>query len=182
MSDLQHSFVSAEGRSASYNNVNRESKRVQFFKDFIFHNPNIGGRFQRSRSVASQEGGTDEGVIEEGEEEEDEEEEEEDEEDASGTKDDEKEETSDKSRHDLPGQSTMHELSRQKLIFGYFNHEVYSEMEERNHIESVIFGPKTEPDNPDVKVSFQQSVLAYMEEVICLFCWRCFSSCAFHSL
>ena len=42
MFDLQHSFVSFEGKSAAYNNFNRGSKKVQFFKSFLLHNPTVG--------------------------------------------------------------------------------------------------------------------------------------------
>ena len=159
MSDLQHSFVSAEGRSAAYNNFNRGSTRVQFFKKFLFFNQGIGGRFDRKSGGASK---NEEEMEAEGEDEEntDEEEGNTGEEDDSGDEGGEGTEVEDKRA------TTMYELSRKKLTSAFFHHEVYSEMVERDQVDSEIFGPKYDPDKDDAKVTFQQSMLAYMEKVI----------------
>ena len=61
--------------------------------------------------------------------------------------------------------STMHELGRKNLSSAYYNHEVCCEMEERGHIESVIFGPKTDPNDPKHKISYKESIEEYMRVV-----------------
>lgn len=165
MSSLQYSFVSALGRCAAYNADHRNSKRVQFFKQFIMHNPATGGAHKRRPFHRdTKEGGEEEEEDEEEDEEEEEgvEEELDDQDDESGKEEDEEEKAIDST----PSASTLHELSRQKLTSAYFTHEVYSEMEERGHIESEIFGPQTDAERPDLKVSFKQSMLAYMEKVL----------------
>ena len=77
MFDLQHSFVSFEGKSAAYNNFNRGSKKVQFFKSFLLHNPTVG---RPTPGFCQSIPRTDDKEVEEEEEEEEEEEDEEEEE------------------------------------------------------------------------------------------------------
>ena len=61
--------------------------------------------------------------------------------------------------------STMHELGRKNLSSGYYNHEVYCEMAERCTIDSVIFGPKIDPADTKRKISYKESIEAYMKAV-----------------
>ena len=63
------------------------------------------------------------------------------------------------------GRSTMHELGRKNLTSAYLNHEVFCEMVERGSVESVIFGPKNDPNDPRRKISYKESVEHYMKEV-----------------
>ena len=140
MFDLQHSFVSFEGKSAAYNNFNRGSKKVQFFKSFLLHNPTVG---RPTPGFCQSIPRTDDKEVEE-----EEEEEEEKEEDGA-----------------VGGRSSMHKLFRQKLTTAFFNHQVYQEMNERGQIASEIFGPKIDHDS-GLKVGFKKSLEQYMEKVL----------------
>ena len=146
-----------------------KSKKIEYFfklRILIFQCPGVTHitDFTRMPHRDTKEGGEEEEEDEEEDEEEEEgvEEELDDQDDESGKEEDEEEKAIDST----PSASTLHELSRQKLTSAYFIHEVYSEMEERGHIESEIFGPQTDAERPDLKVSFKQSMLAYMEKVL----------------
>ena len=155
MFDLQHSFVSFEGKSAAYNNFNRGSKKVQFFKSFLLHNPTVG---RPTPGFCQSIPRTDDKEVEEEEEEDEEEEKEED--GAERGEELEKEEDG-----AVGGRSTMHKLFRQKLTTAFFNHQVYQEMNERGQIASEIFGPKIDHDS-GLKVGFKKSLEQYMEKVL----------------
>ena len=152
MFDLQHSFVSFEGKSAAYNNFNRGSKKVQFFKSFLLHNPTVGrptpGFCQSIPRTDDKEA--------------DEEEEEEEKEEDGAERGEELEKEEDGA---VGGRSSMHKLFRQKLTTAFFNHQVYQEMNERGQIASEIFGPKIDHDS-GLKVGFKKSLEQYMEKVL----------------
>ena len=61
--------------------------------------------------------------------------------------------------------STMHELGRKNLSSAYYNHEVYCEMVERGNVDNVIFGPKVDPADTKRKISYKESIEAYMKAV-----------------
>ena len=151
MFDLQHSFVSFEGKSAAYNNFNRGSKKVQFFKSFLLHNPTVG---RPKPGFCQSIPRTDDKEVEE------EEEEEKEEDGAERGEELEKEEDG-----AVGGRSSMHKLFRQKLITAFFNHQVYQEMNERGQIASEIFGPKIDHDS-GLRVGFKKSLEQYMEKVL----------------
>ena len=151
MFDLQHSFVSFEGKSAAYNNFNRGSKKVQFFKSFLLHNPTVG---RPTPGFCQSIPRTDDKEVEE------EEEEEKEEDGAERGEELEKEEDG-----AVGGRSSMHKLFRQKLTTAFFNHQVYQEMNERGQIASEIFGPKIDHDS-GLKVAFKKSLEQYMEKVL----------------
>ena len=79
----------------------------------------------------------------------------------------EKEEEQDKlaERSETIERSSMHQLMKFNLRAAYFNHEVFEEMVERGHVESEIFGPYQDPTKPSQKISFKQSVDAYMRKI-----------------
>ena len=156
MFDLQHSFVSFEGKSAAYNNFNRGSKKVQFFKSFLLHNPTVG---RPTPGFCQSIPRTDDKEVEE---EEDEEEDEEEEEEDGAERGEELEKEEDGA---VGGRSSMHKLFRQKLTTAFFNHQVYQEMNERGQIASEIFGPKIDHDS-GLKVGFKKSLEQYMEKVL----------------
>ena len=156
MFDLQHSFVSFEGKSAAYNNFNRGSKKVQFFKSFLLHNPTVG---RPTPGFCQSIPRTDDKEVEE---EEDEEEEEEEKEEDGAERGEELEKEEDGA---VGGRSSMHKLFRQKLTTAFFNHQVYQEMNERGQIASEIFGPKIDHDS-GLKVGFKKSLEQYMEKVL----------------
>ena len=60
-------------------------------------------------------------------------------------------------------QSQMHELSRKALSAGYYNHQVYHEMLDREIVESEIFGPMTNPTNPRQKLSLKDTLAGFMK-------------------
>ena len=151
MFDLQHSFVSFEGKSAAYNNFNRGSKKVQFFKSFLLHNPTVG---RPTPGFCQSIPRTDDKEVEE------EEKEEKEEDGAERGEELEKEEDG-----AVGGRSSMHKLFRQKLTTAFFNHQVYQEMNERGQIASEIFGPKIDHDS-GLKVGFKKSLEQYMEKVL----------------
>ena len=155
MFDLQHSFVSFEGKSAAYNNFNRGSKKVQFFKSFLLHNPTVG---RPTPGFCQSIPRTDDKEVEE----EDEEEEEEEKEEDGAERGEELEKEEDGA---VGGRSSMHKLFRQKLTTAFFNHQVYQEMNERGQIASEIFGPKIDHDS-GLKVGFKKSLEQYMEKVL----------------
>ena len=156
MFDLQHSFVSFEGKSAAYNNFNRGSKKVQFFKSFLLHNPTVG---RPTPGFCQSIPRTDDKEVEE---EEDEEEEKEEKEEDGAERGEELEKEEDGA---VGGRSSMHKLFRQKLTTAFFNHQVYQEMNERGQIASEIFGPKIDHDS-GLKVGFKKSLEQYMEKVL----------------
>ena len=61
--------------------------------------------------------------------------------------------------------STMHELGRKNLSSAYYNHEVYCEMVERGNVDNVIFGPKVDPADTKRKISYKESIEAYMRDI-----------------
>ena len=162
MFDLQHSFVSFEGKSAAYNNFNRGSKKVQFFKSFLLHNPTVG---RPTPGFCQSIPRTDDKEVEEEEDEEDEEDEEEEEEEKEEDGAERGEELEKEEDGAVGGRSSMHKLFRQKLTTAFFNHQVYQEMNERGQIASEIFGPKIDHDS-GLKVGFKKSLEQYMEKVL----------------
>ena len=45
ISELQHSFVSAEGKAESYNETFLNSDNVRYFNTFLFFNPEVGRKY-----------------------------------------------------------------------------------------------------------------------------------------
>ena len=124
ISDLQHCFVSAEGKAESYNEHFLKSDNVQYFKTFLLFHPEVGNHFH-SRNV--QDGTPDESLSNE--------------------------------------TSQMHELGRRMLSAGYYNHQVYCEMMDRNVVSASIFGPKVNPLDQRKKVTFKESLEEFMKKV-----------------
>ena len=59
--------------------------------------------------------------------------------------------------------SLMHELSRKALSAGYYNHQVYHEMVDRDIVGEEIFGPKIDPSDPRRKLSYKDTLEAFMK-------------------
>ena len=160
LAELQHSFVSSEGKCESYNDVHRISPERDFFDKFLLYNPEVGHHFKSTVKIAESEmfGGQNEYESEL---------EEVDSEDEEVEGEKEKEEEQDKlaERSETIERSSMHQLMKFNLRAAYFNHEVFEEMVERGHVESEIFGPYQDPTNPSQKISFKQSVDAYMRKI-----------------
>ena len=158
LAELQHSFVSSEGKCEAYNDVHRNSPERKFFEKFLLYNPHVGHHFQSKVKIAESEmiGGKN------GDDHLEEEEEEERDDDEGEEEDQEKQE---QRKDSSPVRSSMHQLMKFNLRAAYFGHEIYSEMVERGHVESEIFGPYRDPNNPSVKISHKQSVDAYMRKI-----------------
>ena len=115
----------------------RGTEKTSFFKEFLLYNPDVGGHFETKAAQASDE------VID--------------------GDDGEKDEKDDEER--VGGRSTMHMLRRKNLSSAFYNHEIYCEMEERGSIDNVVFGPKTDPDDSRRKITYKESIEAYMKTV-----------------
>ena len=61
--------------------------------------------------------------------------------------------------------STLHLMGRKNLSTAFYTYEIYSEMEERNEIEEVIFGPKESPNDTKQTISCKESMEEYMRRV-----------------
>ena len=51
MSDLQHCFVSREGKTESYNELFRKTDKVAYIKKFLNFHPEVGGHFKKRDKV-----------------------------------------------------------------------------------------------------------------------------------
>ena len=64
------------------------------------------------------------------------------------------------------GQSSqMHELSWKSLSAGYYNHQVYNEMKDRNIAQTEVFGPKINPSDSRKQLTYKDSVEAFMRRI-----------------
>ena len=59
--------------------------------------------------------------------------------------------------------SQMHELSRKALSAGYYNHQVFGEMKDRNIVSNEVFGPKINPTDPRKKLTYRDTIEAFMK-------------------
>merc|ERR1712129_145605 len=46
LSELQHCWTSAEGKAESYNETYRNSEKTEYFDNFLFFHPTVGGHFR----------------------------------------------------------------------------------------------------------------------------------------
>ena len=60
--------------------------------------------------------------------------------------------------------SQMHELGRKMLSAGYYNHQVYNEMVDRNSVSTEIFVPKTDPLDQRKTLTFKESLEQFMKK------------------
>ena len=51
LSDLQHCFVSSEGKTESYNELFRKTDKVAYIKKFLNFHPEVGGHFKKRHEV-----------------------------------------------------------------------------------------------------------------------------------
>ena len=102
--------------------------------------------------------------MEEEEEEEEKDDDDEEEEVEEGEEEKEPERKKQRKENNVP-RSSMHQMMKSNLRAAYYGHEIYSEMAERGHVESEIFGPYSDPSNPSVKISYKKSADAYMRKI-----------------
>ena len=59
----------------------------------------------------------------------------------------------------------MHLLGRKNLSSGFYNHVLMCELQERGQLGEACFGPKCDPQDENLTVSYKASVEQFMQQV-----------------
>ena len=163
MHDLHINFVSSEGRAESYNMLHRKGPNEKFFANFISANPQVGHHFQTRMKTC-------EDLIND-----EDKEAKEDTTEIDGENncdnvinDEDKkkgEEGEEEATEVAREKSTMHLLGRKNLSSGFYNHELMCELQERGQLGEACFGPKCDPQDENLTVSYKASVEQFMQQV-----------------
>ena len=167
MHDLHINFVSSEGRAESYNMLHRKGPNEKFFADFISANPQVGHHFQTRMETC-------EDLINDVDKEAKEEIDRENNCDCDNdcncvteVDEDRKEDGEGEAQATEVARekSTMHLLGRKNLSSGFYNHELICELQERGQLGDACFGPKVDPRDENLTVSYKASMEQFMQQV-----------------